>query len=260
MSRPLHRVAVAAILTTFAAAILAVGGMAKVSRPPFFVVPPGKTPATTECRNLAYCYGVRGPWVIVPPTGEATFLLACPEQAKALGAYLLGGTDALTSSDHVHVWYDGQLGAPIGAQTTKSSSAGLLFHAVTDNAQAGSFQPILGCISLAQASRLSTVSETRPVAPLPGSPAASPPKLRATLVVLEPGWDRPINMSCQSGEKLVGNWSAVAFGTQGPPIALRAGAVKIATADVGRTVQARVRTSTSVPYLIRIQIGAMCES
>jgi len=35
--------------------------------------------------------------------------------------------------------------------------------------------------------------------------------------------------------------------------------VKIVTREVGNTVQAEIRTASSIPYLIHIQIGAMCE-
>jgi len=252
------RLAAVSFLVVLAACALTGPGAARTLGTPFFVAPSAHAPQTTECQNLSYCYGVRGPWVIVPAHGEATFLLGCPQQAKAVGAYLLGGIDALASSTHVRVWYDGWLGTPIGAQTPQSSTTGLLFHAATDNGKPGSFQPVLGCINLIQTSKISTVSVIKPAVQALGTLAPSRPSLRAILVVLEPGWDRPISVSCPSSEPLVGNWGAATFGTEGPPVFPHPNPVTITTVDRGDTVHALVRTASWVPYLIRIQIGAMC--
>jgi hypothetical protein len=251
------RLALLSSLVAVTLATLAGGSSAMTAGEPFYVAPPAKAPPPTrECQNLAYCYGVRGPWIVVPANGEATFLFGCPQQAKAVGDFLLGGSDARASSTHVEVWYDGRLGAPIGVQTPKSSTTGLLFHAVTDNGRPGSFQPVLGCINLTQASKLSTVSAV--TTPPVGTLSAPPPKFNATLVELEPGWVRTITERCVGKDRLLGGWGAVGFGTAGPPVLPQA--VKITTADVGNSVHAQVRTSTSVPYLIQIQVGVMCES
>jgi hypothetical protein len=239
----------------------AVAGPGSASRAgsPFYVVPTSKAPTTQECQNLAYCYGVRGPWVLVPAHGEASFLFACPERSAELGAYLLGGTDALASSSHVHVWYDGWLGAPFGSQT-QHSTAGLLFHAESDNGQPGAFEPVLGCIDLLQSSKLSTIAAHIPAPPPAGVRTAAPPLLHSTLVVLEPGWQRLITMSCPHSQPLVGSWSAAAFGTEGPPVFPRANPVTMVTSEHGQTVAANVRTGSWVPYLIRVQVGVMCET
>jgi hypothetical protein len=242
------------VLGTSLAALVAAGVVSA------FVGVPSAPNATSECKSLSFCYGVDGPWVIVPAQGEATFLIGCPERSAEVGAYLLGGTDARVSSKHVHVSYEGKLGAPIGAETTQSSTAGLLFHASTDNGKMGSFQPVLGCINLKQASKRSTLS-ARAAPPPVGHATKSPPqpKFRTQNAVLEPGWDRRITVSCLPKETLVGSWSALSFGTSGPPTGLRPGAVTLRNAMVRRTASVVVRTSISVPYLIRIQVGAMCE-
>jgi hypothetical protein len=247
------RLAVAMVVASLAALLTA--GMVSA----FVGVPPGPN-AANECKNLSFCYGINGPWVIVPAHGEATFLIGCPERSAEVGAYLLGGTDARVSSKHVHVWYEGKLGAPIGVQTTQSSTAGLLFHASNDDGKQGSFQPVLGCINLKQASKRSTLS-ARAAPPPVGHAAKSPPQpnFRTQNVVLEPGWNRTITVSCLRSETLVGSWSAVSFGTSGPPTGLRPGAVTLRNAMAGKTASVVVRTSASVPYLIRIQAGAMCE-
>jgi hypothetical protein len=156
----------------------------------------------------------------------------------------------------VRVWYDGKLGAPIGVQTPGSS---LLFHAATSNGERASFRPIVGCISLSQASKRSTVSAGRagaaPVRPQPAA-AAHP---RASKLILTPGDARPGSTSCLKGEKLIGSWTAVGYGTSGPPRLPAPGAVKIVSREVGNTVRAEVTTASSIRYLIHVQIGAMCE-
>jgi hypothetical protein len=247
-------------LALLAAALVlacATGGAATAGGP-FFGPPPAKSAATNECANLAYCYGVRGPWVEVPAGSEATFLLGCPERAAAAGQFLLGGADSRASAADIRVWYEGSLGAPLGNLTTQSSLAGLLFHARSESGKRGTFQPVVGCISLKQASKRSTVSARVATAP-PAAHAAPTATFRSTNVILEPGWDRTITKSCNPGEKLVGGWSAVAYGTLNPPALPPARAVTTKTSTSGRTVSARVRTTTVVPYLIRIQVGAVCE-
>jgi hypothetical protein len=245
--RTLHRFALVSTLAAGAAA-LAATSWGRPDQSPFFIAPS----PTQECHDLAYCYGIAGPWVVVPATGEATFMFGCPERAATLGKFLLGGTDSLASAPSVRVWFDGRLGAPIGLQ---SPGDVLLFHAAANNGKQSSFQPIVGCISLAQAVKRSTVS-----ARLASPPRSAPPiQPRATNLILAPGDDRSATTSCLQTEKLVGNWSAVSYGTQGPPKLPPAGAVTIQAHDAGNTVQAAIHTTRSVPYLIRIQIGAMCE-
>ena len=249
-------VAVVSALTAVAI-VWSLAGSAAAGHSPLYVAPPKNSVQTSECANLNYCYGVRGPWVVVPAKGEATFLLGCPERAAAAGAFLLGGADSRASSSKIRVWYDGGLGAPLGHQTTQSSLAGLLFHATSGDGTQGSFQPVVGCISLKQASKRSTLS-AREASAHPAHVAPTP-LYRSANVILEPGWNRTIAKSCLPHEKLVSGWSAVGYGTSNPPKLPAASAVTIATSSVGRTVVAHVRTSASVPYLIRIQVGAVCE-
>jgi hypothetical protein len=258
MSRIRRLVLVPAVLV-FAAVACAGGGAATARQGPFFVTPPAKSTPTTECNNLAYCYGIKGPWVVVPANGEATFLLGCPERAAKVGQFLLGGADSSASSSNIRVWYDGGLGAPLGTLTTQSSLAGLLFHAKSEDGTQGSFQPVVGCISLKQASKRSTVSARQATPSPPSAHAAPTATYRSANVILAPGNDRTERKSCHRNERLVGNWSAVAYGTLGPPVLPKAGAVTVSTRSTGRTVVARVQTAATVPYLIRIQVGAICE-
>ena len=134
-------------------------------RQPFYLVPS----PTKECRNVSNCVAVSGPWVVVPAKGEATFLFGCPVRR----GFVVGGTDARASSSNVQVWFDGQLGAPIGfPPSAVKDGAVLLFHAVTDNARPGSFQPILGCVSLTPSNkRRDRLAATEPGAARDGPPA-----------------------------------------------------------------------------------------
>jgi hypothetical protein len=240
-------------LAVLAAASLAGSGSARTSAGPIYVVPGQR--ATKECNHLAFCRGIQGLWITVPANGEASFLFGCPVRSKERGDFLLGGTDARTSSKHIRVWFEGklgQLGLPSGQNGT---SSGLLFHAVSDNGKQGSFQPILGCISLRQATKRSTISADPPHGTL-APPAA---QLRAQNFLLEPGQDRVTSLSCRKRETLVGSWIAVAYGTEGPPALPPVGAISAKTTDIGRTVHAHVDTAATVQHLIHIQVGELCE-
>src|SRR5581483_1089904 len=245
------RLGVAAGLAALLVALAAHGSSARTALGPFSIAPS----PTHECQRLHYCLGIAGLWVVVPATGEATYLFGCPPRSLTKGAFLLGGTDALASSKSVRVWFAGKLGAPIGKQEPGSA---LLFHAVTTNGKQGSFQPILGCIDLTQASKRSTVS-ARQAEAAPAPTSAPAPHWHATTLILAPGNAQPASTSCLAHEKLVGSWNAVAYGTSGPPKLPAPGAVKVATHSVRNTVQAQITTASTIPYLIHIQIGAVCE-
>jgi hypothetical protein len=255
VSRRLAKLLAAACVLGLAGAALAPSGDARPSGSPFYFAPS----PTKECQNLSGCQAVVGPWVVVPPQGESTFLIACP----TLSAYLVGGTDARASSGNVRVWFDGSLGAPIGRTI---HGAELLFHAVSDNGQMGSFQPILGCIPLKQKNKVSTVSLTRAGA-LPGTPPASALTLRARLTVVIRGKavgyvQRTFYAArCVHDEQLVGNWETLAFETTSPPALGDVRAVSIQPLITGREVRVLIRqTSTALlPPQAVVQYGAMCE-
>ena len=248
-------------LLALVAAGLALGGPARTAGGPFYLVPA----PTKECQNVTHCKAVSGPWVAVPASGEATFLFGCPMRRS----FVVGGTDARASSTNIRVWFDGALGAPIGEpRISAKDGAVLLFHAVANNNKPGSFQPILGCVSLTDLSKRSTVSaRVRPRAATPGRRAGAPVDLRSSAVELQlaTGLTKPkYNLSCPKSEKLVGSWSAVAFGTATPPDPAYAKAITIKT---DRRAATRCIAVFSLKPLIRgsvaavawAQVGAMCE-
>lgn len=254
MRRALGPLIAGASVVALAAAAFAANSPAST---PFYLLPA----ATKECQNVSHCKGVSGPWVAVPADGEATFLFGCPERRS----FVVGGTDARTSSTNIRVWWDGALGAPIGEpRISAKDGAVLLFHAETNDHKPGSFQPILGCVSLTDLSKRSTVS-ARLATSVPGTAPAPPVDLRSTQVELglATGLAKPTyNLSCGKSEQLVGSWSAVAFGTATPPNPAYAKAVTIKTTLQGRTVHAAFFLSRMFGVLAPVtfaQVGAMCE-
>ena len=247
-SRPILCLAMAcaAIAVPFASAA---GG-------PFYFTPPD----TRECTNVANCQAALGPWVAVPAHGEASFLVSCP----ARRGYLIGGTDARASSGSVRVWFDGQLGAPGGLPpTTAPGGAALLFHALSMNGRPASFQPILGCISLIDKSKIATVSMLIPDA-VPGVPPAAPIDFVSRTIVIQPqSLDRVI-VRCPPHEKLIGSWHGFAFESLGPPPRSDLDAAKVTASIVGTSVYGHIipQPTLFVPTapLSKAQIGAMCEA
>ena len=99
----------------------------------------GANAATVECAGIPTCIDVPGPWVAVPASGEAKFLLDCPQRRG-----VVGGVDALASSRHIHVTFEGLLGGPVAPGRTTTRYA--FFRAVSGNHREGLFEPRIGCI------------------------------------------------------------------------------------------------------------------
>ena len=202
--------------------------------------------ATNECRGIMACIPVAGPWVLVPPHGQATYLLACPA-----GRSVVGGLDAQASSQAVRVSFDGRLGAPVGPGVTTTRYA--LFRAVSVSARAETFQPRLGCIPTQGGGGRSTVSaRTTPVGPSL--------EFRSRIVIIGPGQVRFAKVSCLPSERLVGAWHATAFRVKNPP---KIGAGTLV--DVTRTVTGRQVVATasatdglSIDAHPVVQVGAEC--
>jgi hypothetical protein len=244
-----RRLATAAAIMLVAAG-LAVAGLASAQGGPFYLVPS----PTHECHAVKNCEGVVGPWVVVPANGQATYLFGCRTKIN----YIIGGTDARASSTSVRVWWDARLGSPVSLPPA-SVQAGpeLLWHAVADNHKQGWFQPVLGCVSLIQKSKRATVSA------VPGSPPASPVDLHANKVILSIGGRRTLSVRCKASEKLVDSWSALAFGSTGPPANVYANGVKIRTRVVGNQVEAAFTVDNFVVAPLApvssVQVGAICQ-
>jgi hypothetical protein len=223
---------------------------------PFYVVP---VPQTNECTNVPHCSGVTGPWVVIPAHREATFLLRCPERH----GFSVGGTDARVSSPVVQVWFDGELGAPIGTPSFKTSTgAAVLFHATSGNGKPGWFQPTVGCSSLAESSERSTVSA------LPGIPAGPPPDLHAVSFDVTNAVRYGQRVTCPRTEKLGSWWASFAF-LAGPPELSLAGNLFSTRHAVfaHRSLVVAIRTGNNLdsaagayPEEYEIQVGIACHA
>lgn len=242
---------VATSLLVVCAAALAAAARADQTPGPFYLVPT----TTKECDGIKNCTGYPGPWVYVPASGQATYLLACP--SKRL--FIVGGTDARASSGQIRVSFEGKLGAPLGGVPVTKGGAVLLFHASSNNGREGWFQPILGCVSLTQKSKRSTLSARAPVQP------AAPPVYRTEQFGLK--LNRGLNtnsttVSCARGERLVASWHAFAAETVAPPDLAYPHAVTIRTTVSGRAVHAtfgKQRLFGPLSPRSWAQIGAICE-
>ncbi len=240
---------VASIVAAAVSATVVTGGSAQRAGGPFYLVPS----PTRECQNVKNCIGATGPWVIVPAGGQATYLYGCP---KRIG-FIAGGTDARASSRDIRVWFDGKLGGPIGVPANPKGASILLFHAVANDGRQGSFQPVLGCVSLTAKNKRSTVSA------LPGTPPGGPLDLRANNYLITRQRASALTARCPRNEKLVGSWGAYALNTPAPPDAALANAVTIRTSISGGKVHAVYKAAgiVLVPLAPRawVQVGAMCE-
>jgi hypothetical protein len=259
---------VAVALSAVVSGSFAPTGMSKKPSSPFYSLPPSAP--TQECANVGGCLGVVGPWVVVPPHGDGTFLLRCPQKR----GWLIGGTDSRASSHDVRVWYDGELGAPIGSPSPQSSTgAAVLFHATSSNGAAASYSPRLGCVKLRQKGLTSTVSYRGPGAPsrvlaradaAPVATSPAPPlDLHAVVVELYAAHVFYQHVSCLKTEKLVGRWATLAFFAGPPDLTNLSRLVHTTTAISGR--QASVKIVTGDPKLFplgaypEIQLGVMCQ-
>jgi hypothetical protein len=252
VKHPVRLLAVAGSLVALAVAGLAANSQASMAGNPFYLIP---TAPRLECHNVHNCLSVIGPWVVVPASGEASFLLTCPK-GKLSG--FVGGTDTRASSTNVRVWFDGQIGAPIGQSITTGHF--LFFHGVTTNGKQGSFEPVIGCTTLqSQTNARSTVSARRAAA-LPGTRAGSPLDLHAKILELVSGSILTKIARCLPHEKLVGSWTALAFASTGLPSLAHVNAVTIKSAVARNAVSAVVSTDRSLPFapLAEVQVGVEC--
>ena len=221
---------------------------------PFYLVPS----PTKECLDISNCKAVFGPWVVVPASGEATFLMACYPRFN----YVVGGTDSRASSSAVRVWFDGRLGGAIGVPPTNVlARSSLLFHASSENGRVGSFLPILGCVSLRPATKQATYSVRRAAA-TPGTAPSAPLDLRANNRSI----DEPVMLvgtGCAPHEKVIGAWSAISFNTTEPParsfVTAATARITLGGNKVHATVNALPNLLAPLAPTASVQVGAMCQ-
>jgi len=206
---------------------------------------PAGSIAANECSGIPRCISVQGPWVAVPPTGEAEYLLECPG-----GKGVVAGTDALASSQDVHATFDGYLSSPIAFGRTTATDA--FFRAVSGHHRAGMFEPFAGCIPAPQSLRNTLGGQP--------SPIGAPLDLRMILVKLRPGAAGTVSVSCPVGEVLVDSWNAKAFATTAPPPPQLAQGIQLKTTLQGRKAMLEIATSEALPLAsnAEVQLGVRC--
>jgi hypothetical protein len=207
---------------------------------------PAGASAANECAGLPRCVAVPGPWVAVPASGAADYMLECPG-----GKGIVGGTDALVSSRGIAVSFDGILGSPIAIGRTTHSQ--VLFRAVSGDGAAGFFEPFLGCIPTQGGGRVTT-GVAAPVGP--------PLDLHVVEVAVVPGRVGRSGISCPAGERLAESWASITFATPSPPPESYAGAISVHTTTRGGIVSALVAAPASLPSAARarVQLGVGCET
>jgi hypothetical protein len=202
----------------------------------------GAPAATTECAGIPTCIDVPGPWVAVPATGEASFLLDCPQRRG-----VVGGVDALASSRDVHVTFEGLLGGPVAPGRTTTRYA--FFRAVSGKHRAGLFQPRIGCIPASSGQRATT--SARAV-----TPVGAPTDLAATTVPVKPGSVKRMTLGCANGEHLVASWNATAFADPVPPVF--ADAVQVVRTVRNGQVAVTITANEALPRAALVQVGVRC--
>jgi len=201
--------------------------------------------AADECRGIPACIPVSGPWVVVRHGAPTAYLLSCPS-----GRGVVGGLDALATSQAVRVAFEGRIGAPVSPGVTTTRNA--FFRAVLARNGVQAFQPWIGCIPAAGGGGRSTVS-----ARLAPGPALD---RRARVVIVRPGTARFASVSCPSGERLVGSWDATAFRTKNAPGLAAAALVHVSRVVAGSrvVVTAAATDALSIDVHAVVQVGAEC--
>jgi hypothetical protein len=201
--------------------------------------------AAGECNGIPRCIPVEGPWVSVPASGEAKFLLQCPQ-----GRGIVAGTDALANTPDVRASFDGILGSPVSFGRTTNSAA--LFRAVSAHHRAGLFKPFVGCIPSPTSVRNTIATKA--------SPLGAPLDMRAVTLKLTPGFQRKVTIACPNGESLVDTWNATAFTTAAAPSPALAAAVHVSSRIVKGHAELAIAASEALPPTAQavLQIGVRC--
>lgn len=211
------------------------------------VAPPVSIASPKECNGLPRCIAVPGPWVAVPASGGVDYLLQCPG-----GKGIVGGTDALVTSQAIQVSFDGIPGSPVSFGRTTNYE--VLFRAVAADHRAGAFQPFIGCIPTQGSTRTTTGVAVEPLGP--------PLTLVAKTVALVPGAARSGALACPSGERLADSWTATAFGTALPPAPGLASAIRVSASVRGSSALVSASASEALPLgaAAQVQLGVRCSS
>jgi hypothetical protein len=206
--------------------------------------------ATTECRGLAVCVRVTGPWVVVPSRGgvprrRVEFQLSCPRR------YVIGGLDAELSDRAIDISFVAKLGGPVAPGITTSRKAVFVATYVGPPKRAVTFRPHLGCVPLSgSGGAIPTAAIVRP-----GLPAVR----RVRTLKVSPARTRLVAARCASAERLVAGSHAVGFYTSRPPAASLVAAVATRQSFARDHVTVVVRAGLALGRVRAIvQVSAIC--
>lgn len=188
--------------------------------------------AARECDGLDVCVPVAGPWVVVPtpaatPRPVVRYQLTCPR------GHVVAGVDVELSHRAVDVTWAALPGSPVNPGISTERSA--LFSAVHTGSGTppATFRPHIGCIPAAGGGgRIPTSLDAV-------FPPAPPPVRRVRTARVRPG-TTTMTQRCGAGERVVGAWHAVGFGTARPP-----GAGLLRSVRATRTLRAGTLTVTA---------------
>jgi hypothetical protein len=233
-----------------ALALLVVGAAAGAGAA--FAARTASVPRPNPCKGVRNCITVNGPWVAVPASGAATFLLECPKR----NGYV-AGIDTLASSSDVRASWNARLPAPpspISKAATVITGPFILFTAYSAGGKQGLLQPWIGCVPVPPQNPRSTTSARVAAVAKPGAPV----NLWQTTIPVHTG-HQTASRGCGKGERLLGGWQATAFKGDNPAPAL-ASKVHVTLAIGDGRVAVSVRTDAGIPLAAfpEVQVGATC--
>jgi hypothetical protein len=240
-----RRFVLGALATAAVAASAAAGAFAAAQ------AGPGKP---TPCKGIRNCITVNGPWVAVPATGTATFLLECPKR----NGYV-AGIDTLASSTDVRALWEARLPqppSPLSKATTSITGPYVLFTAVSAGGKRGLLQPWIGCVPTPPTNpRVTTSARVAPRVTKPGAPVDR----WQTTLDLHAGHQTG-SRGCGKGERLVDGWQSIAFKSDAAPDPALAAKVSVGLKIGDGRVAVSVQTRPGIPSSAfpEVQVGATC--
>src|SRR5262249_27407375 len=116
----------------------------------------------------------------------------------------------------------------------------------------GAFQPRIGCIPAASATRVTTAVK-------PVNPGAALVRA-ATTVKLVPGAVQRATVACPHGSRFISSWSTTAFQQADPPNLGLASAIHVTRSDSKKFSAVVVVTSEALPQNAhaQVQLGVVC--
>jgi hypothetical protein len=209
--------------------------------------------AADECRGLAVCIPVAGPWVVIPPADAAArfpqrlWRMKCPQGS------IVGGVDARLTHRAVDMSFSGLLGSPVNPGITTTDEVVFTGTYAGGGRRPAAFRPFIGCVPTAGGGRIPTAVQT-PAAVKPGRPT----RLRVRTVSFV-NTITAVTHGCNRGERLVSFTHAVALRSPREPSSSQlAGVQSELDLRSGRLVASARLTGAARGLRAKLQIHAVC--